>query len=145
MSKIYYTCGFIFNKKKDEVLLIRKNRPQWQAGMFNGIGGHTEAGETPLECMIRESKEETTIEDKNWQEIAILDSAGFQVNFFAIYNQDLNKIRPLTDELTYPIMIKDIYNPQYYFYNNIQRNLRVLIALAIDDSGIRIPIKLTEF
>ena len=141
-----YSCGLIFNPDKTEVLLIRKNRPSWQFGVFNGIGGKVEGEETALQCMIRESKEETTIIDENWREIAHLcgNDLSWCVTFFAIYNQDFKKINPLTDELLYPIMIKDIFNRQSYFYNSIIKNLRVIISLALDDSGIQLPINLWE-
>ncbi len=139
-----YSCGFIFNEKKNEVLLIRKNRPKWQCGMFNGIGGHAEGDETSYECMVRESKEETTIKDENWKYFANLKSRLSNVDFFSIFNQNFNEISPLTDELLYPIMIKEIFNRQYYFYNNIIPNLRVLIPLALDDSGLIIPVNFKE-
>jgi hypothetical protein len=36
-----YVAGVAFNgRKPDKVLLIRKARPTWQLGLFNGIGGH---------------------------------------------------------------------------------------------------------
>lgn len=49
--------GFVFRGK--EVVLILKNRPDWQAGRLNGVGGRVEAGESPKEAMVREFKEET--------------------------------------------------------------------------------------
>ena len=136
-----YSCGLIFNEDKTEILLVRKRRPSWQIGMFNGIGGKVDGYESALECMIRKSKEETTIIDENWREIAKLrgDDLSWCVVFFAIYNQDFKKISPLTDELLYPIMIKDIFNRQWYFYNSIIKNLRVIISLALD-SGIQLPV-----
>jgi 8-oxo-dGTP diphosphatase len=53
-----YVLGFVFDLKFEHVLLMLKNRPVWQAGKFNGIGGHVEPGESSLEAMIREAKEE---------------------------------------------------------------------------------------
>ena len=40
------------------VLLIKKEHPAWQSGKMNGIGGHVEEGESPLEAMRREATEE---------------------------------------------------------------------------------------
>jgi 8-oxo-dGTP diphosphatase len=140
----FYTAGGIFSKERNEILLIRKNRPDWQKGKFNFVGGKMEEGETPLQTMRREAFEETTIKDDDWKEIAVLEAKHFEVTFFAIYNQDIKKIKALTDEELYPMMIKDIYNPNYYFYNDIMKNLRVVISLALDDSGIKLPIILTE-
>lgn len=36
---IRYVCGFMFNNLKSSVVLIRKKRPEWQNGMFNGVSG----------------------------------------------------------------------------------------------------------
>lgn len=44
------------------VLLVLKERPSWQKGRLNLVGGHVEPGETPLEAAVRELKEETGIE-----------------------------------------------------------------------------------
>lgn len=54
-----YVLGFMFDHEEKHVLLIWKNRPKWQAGKLNGIGGKIEAGETPLQAMEREFTEET--------------------------------------------------------------------------------------
>jgi len=54
-----YVLGFMFNEEITEVALIRKNRPVWQAGHLNGIGGHVEPGEAPDIAMAREFLEET--------------------------------------------------------------------------------------
>ena len=43
-----------------EVLLIRKKRGLG-AGKINGPGGRIESGETPLECAIRETREELCV------------------------------------------------------------------------------------
>lgn len=41
------------------VLMVRKKRPKWQAGLWNGVGGVVEDGEKPLHAMTREFCEET--------------------------------------------------------------------------------------
>ena len=48
-------------KKAIEVLLLYRNKKKddFHAGKFIGVGGRLEPGETPLECIIRELKEET--------------------------------------------------------------------------------------
>lgn len=52
------TLCFVFNDK--DVLLIRKKRGVGQ-GLYNGPGGKLEDNESPEECAIRETKEETKI------------------------------------------------------------------------------------
>ncbi len=44
------------------VLLIEKNRPDWQKGRYNLPGGHIEKGETIHEAAVRELREETNLE-----------------------------------------------------------------------------------
>jgi len=57
-----YVCSFLFSPDRKRVLLIRKNRPAWQAGKLNGIGGKIEPGETPREAARREFREETGLD-----------------------------------------------------------------------------------
>lgn len=58
-----YVVGFLFNESLTKVLLIEKNRPAWQAGFYNGIGGKIEATDYSSDhAMIRELREETGIE-----------------------------------------------------------------------------------
>ena len=65
-NTIYYVVGFLFNPDMTEVVLIKKNRPDWQKGLLNGVGGKIESGEDPITAMIREFKEETGVEIYNW-------------------------------------------------------------------------------
>jgi len=77
-----YVNGFLF--EAEGVWLILKNRPKWQAGRLNGIGGHIEPGEDPLRAMIREFREETgvaTTQD-DWSHFATLRGEGFEVWFY---------------------------------------------------------------
>ena len=57
-----YTVGFLFNKTRTHVLLIHKTKPAWQVGKINGVGGKVEPGETSIQCIEREVKEETNID-----------------------------------------------------------------------------------
>jgi 8-oxo-dGTP pyrophosphatase MutT (NUDIX family) len=47
---------------QNNVLLILKDRPEWQKGKFNLPGGKMEEGETPIEAAVRELKEEAGLE-----------------------------------------------------------------------------------
>ena len=57
--KIRATLLFVV-REGDEVLLIRKKRGIG-AGKINGPGGKIDPGETPAECSLRETREETGI------------------------------------------------------------------------------------
>ena len=58
------TATLLFVVKNGQVLLIHKKRGLG-AGKINGPGGHIEAGETPRECAIRETREELLITPLN--------------------------------------------------------------------------------
>lgn len=65
-----YACGFLIDPETHRVALIRKNRPAWQAGRLNAVGGKVEPGETTLAAMRREFREETGVVVLDWQRIA---------------------------------------------------------------------------
>lgn len=43
----------------DQILVVEKNKPEWQAGRYNLVGGKIEAGESPEQAAIRELEEES--------------------------------------------------------------------------------------
>jgi len=78
-----YVVGFAIDEHQ-RVLLIRKKRPDYQAGKLNGVGGKIEWGETPTGAMRREFLEETTIQTwLLWQHLLSLRQFGDgDVHFF---------------------------------------------------------------
>lgn len=57
-----YTVCLVFDKDDTTLLLMCLKDRTTFAGKFNGIGGKLEPGETPIDCAIREVKEETGCE-----------------------------------------------------------------------------------
>lgn len=79
---VEYVVGFAIDGTQ-RVALIRKNRPEWQAGRLNGIGGHVEPGETAWAAMCREWCEETgQPTPANWQEFVVMDFPGARIHFY---------------------------------------------------------------
>lgn len=68
-----YVVGFLFGPREEQVALITKNKPQWQAGLLNGIGGKIEGGEYRENAMIREFQEETGVHVTGWRHFATLE------------------------------------------------------------------------
>lgn len=66
-----YVCGFLFffAASRPQIALIRKEKPEWQKGKLNGVGGKIEDGETPAHAMWREFAEETgvSIAEGRWK------------------------------------------------------------------------------
>lgn len=125
-----YVCGFAFNPGYSKVALIEKRRPDWQAGLWNGIGGHVEEGESPLEAMRREFAEEAGLYVPTWECFAeLLDatdpgSARWRVLFYCVAGQPLGELRTLTDERVHSWRVDDL------MHLDVVPNLRWLIPLA---------------
>lgn len=77
----HFTLGFIFNSDLSQVLLIHKDRPVWQKGQLNGLGGKIEAGEDPVTCIVREVAEEAclTTQPDEWLTIGSMQGPNFLV------------------------------------------------------------------
>ena len=60
-QNMLYTLSFLFTTDLKKVLLIEKKRPEWQKGFLNGIGGKVEGDENFVECIERETFEETNL------------------------------------------------------------------------------------
>ena len=117
-----YVAGFLF--ESDKVALVVKNRPKWQAGRMNGIGGHIEEGETPAEAMVREFVEETGYPDPiDWTPFAVLSGDNFAVHFFYAWG-DLSKVQTMTDEEIVTVPVENIN------HRNAIPNLQWLIPMA---------------
>lgn len=76
-----YVLGFRFDDELEKVVLIRKNRPDWQRGKLNGVGGKVEAGEDNESAMAREFLEETGASTSrfDWERFAFLGGTDFDV------------------------------------------------------------------
>ena len=59
MNKKGYVVCICPRYDEFKILLIEKNRPEWQAGRINFPGGSIEEGETPEQAAVRELKEES--------------------------------------------------------------------------------------
>lgn len=81
-TMIKYVCGFHFDKQLQNVVLIWKEKPAWQKGKLNGVGGKIEEAELPLNAMIREFKEETGLHVDNWGPLVNISGADWFVHFF---------------------------------------------------------------
>lgn len=85
--KNQYVNGFLFSSAGEVVTLILKNKPAWQRGRLNGLGGHIEENETPLAAMTREFREESDgYNIKNWEHFCTLEGEKFQMYCFRSFN-----------------------------------------------------------
>lgn len=121
-----YVLGFLFDPNETFVLLIRKNRPEWQAGWYNGIGGKVEKNETALDAMIREFREETSLEIYDWKhQLTLKREDVYQVDVFATHSDLISNAVSVTDEVVSKVDVNNL--PE-----NVLHNLRWMIPLCQD-------------
>jgi 8-oxo-dGTP diphosphatase len=130
-----YSLGFLFSYRLGTVILIEKTKPQWQKGLWNGVGGKIEEGETPIDCMRREFEEETGIYHHSWNQYLTLSWDKATVNVFWAISPELRTLdcnhitnaRTMTDEVVSPVSVAYIMANQVKCIDNLQ----YLIPLAI--------------
>lgn len=127
-----YVCGFAFHGEPGSaphVVLIRKIKPEWQAGKLNGVGGKIEPGETPEQAMAREFKEEAGVfsSSTDWAVFARCIFRGADVIFLRSFDETYVKSRTMTAET---IEHRDVFGIDEIPEGSIIPNLRWLIPLA---------------
>lgn len=122
-----YVCGFYFCD--DNVVLIRKNKPEWQAGKLNGVGGAVEPGESALDAMRREFREEASKHtcEAEWRFFAVLRTRDAEIFFFSAHGT-ASGISSGTDEAIYFVQVDTISH-----HPIVLPNLRWLIPLALNN------------
>lgn len=111
-----YAAGFMFDTRFERVALIRKARPAWQMGKLNGLGGKVEPGETTIETMVREFKEEGGVQTSqdDWGHFLRMSGQSmgggdYSCDFFATVG-DLDKLRLVEAEGVEIVWLHDV-NP----------------------------------
>ena len=117
-----YVVGFL--RSRDRILLIEKNKPDWQAGRLNGVGGHIEMGESPLTAMRREFKEEAGLDIQYWYKSAVMRGLNWIVHVFFAYGP-VHQATSITDEEVFVVSVN-------YLPNHVLPNLHWLIPLSFD-------------
>lgn len=100
-AKREWVVGFLFDTDAEWVMLIRKNRPEWQKGKLNGVGGKVEPGESIRQAMVREFQEEAAVRvGSDWEHFASLTWEEGVVHFFRAFAPlaILDSCRTVTDE-----------------------------------------------
>lgn len=140
-----YVVGIALDMNKvgrERVLLTVKERPKWQKGLLNGIGGHIEEGEEPIAAMTREFREEAGLatHTMDWSEFLCLSGQAlkgdgdkesgdeFKVYFFASKTINIHLASTRTDESV------DIWDVGYILKGRWMciDNIPWIILLAID-------------
>ncbi|UUO23579.1 NUDIX domain-containing protein [Colwellia sp. M166] len=126
-----YVTGFLFSQDTNQIVLIKKINPQWQRGLFNGIGGKVEANETSIDAMVRECAEETGVitQPVDWQYFAnVFRPNGYDVDLYFARTDLALSAKTMEAEEIHIMKVSAI--PK-----NIIPNLQWLIPLALDNQA----------
>jgi 8-oxo-dGTP diphosphatase len=127
---VRYVAGLLFSEDRSHVALIRKQRPEWQRGRLNGIGGHVEPGETDAAAMVREFQEETGA-TVAWTRFCTLRGRDWSVEWFkARYDAFLTD---KTDEHVAWFSVSDVTRGHV----DTIPNVRWLVMLAMDKDNVQ--------
>ena len=120
------TLAFVFNTSLNKVLLMRKQKPTFHTGLLNGLGGKLEKGESHLDCVVREIKEEAgiLIPKEQWLHVGNLKWDIWEVS---IWTTQLHTKSPTI----FPEEHIDWYSCQPV-PKDIVSNLSWLIPLSVD-------------
>jgi 8-oxo-dGTP diphosphatase len=135
-----YVAGLLFSVDRSKVALIKKDRPVWQKGRLNAIGGKIEPNETPLFAMRREFIEETGVDipEARWELAVKMKGLGWELHFYRAWGYpELCK----TQDTSEPINVFDVKDVKLMERPTIIGNLNWLISLCLDvDGGIDFPV-----
>jgi len=114
-----YVVGFMFDEHGGHIALVRKNRPDWQRGMLNGIGGKVEYGEIPVDAMKREFLEETGVDCDEWEYVGIYNFGPYEEMYiYKAFTEEIWKIQTVTDEHVF-VLQQPLDDHSYYMVPNL--------------------------
>lgn len=129
-----YVLGFAFDYKREHVVLIHKEKPEWQSGKLNGVGGKVEKEDSCIhDSMVREFFEETGVITRNddWTHYATMSfdndvmGGGAEIYVFRMRNNEIKACSTYEQEVVEIIPLSEVYS------RPLMQNLHILIPLAL--------------
>lgn len=125
-----YCLGFAFPRivlQEEEVILIQKEKPAFQKGKLNGVGGKVEDMEPSQDAMVREFFEETGVQTtrQEWRHVCTLFFEDAQVDVFAACDVRFWSCKTTTNERV------DCYKVSALWCEKRMSNLAWLVPMAL--------------
>lgn len=120
----------IHDRDEGNILLVRKEKPDWQKGFLNLVGGSVEPNELPEHAAVRELFEESGLKPfpENWQDdkITVVEMGRIigdeeTVHCFRIFVSD-TKLNPRPGEIE---LVK------WFTWNQVKEDSRLLPSLRV--------------
>ncbi len=125
-----YVVGFLIDVNWN-VVLIRKNKPEWQAGKLNGVGGKIEDTDADVHsAMEREFQEEAGVIFRDWNLLTKIvdESVGYELFVFRGFVEDVSKIpvKSMTTEII------EVHNIMALYDQDILPSAMWMIHMCMD-------------
>jgi 8-oxo-dGTP diphosphatase len=146
----------MFDESREHVLLIRKNKPKWQEGLYNGIGGkvqlrkdiNTNTGEIkqyediylPIydfrKDMSREFEEEVGIKtsSEEWEYCLEMYNEKFTVFVYRCFSDNVHDYRQMEEEVPCTFLLSQ------WTGRGCINNLSWIIPMLLDNE-LKFPLK----
>ncbi|MEO6305064.1 MAG: NUDIX domain-containing protein [Bacteroidia bacterium] len=138
--KKYYVCGFLFSEDYSRIVMIKKNKPEWQKNFLNGVGGKIELfDDSPELAQKREFLEEAGLEINDWKQFLKLEGESSVVYFF-YSTGNVDAIKSMEEEEVFA------YNTDYILNNFDQcvPNIKWILPLLLTNDKFTGEIKIGE-
>jgi len=126
-----YVLGLRYSEAMDQVVLIKKERPDWQRGKLNGISGKVQKNENVKQAIVREFKEEANVNIPHWKLMAQMHFSDAEVWVYVSYGS-LKGIKTVTDEEIHIIPVNLIERRPL---NEIDKTVKFLIPMGLYYDG----------
>jgi 8-oxo-dGTP diphosphatase len=123
--RFVYVLALLFSPDRRRIVLVRKTRPEWQAGRVNALGGKLSPGETCAAGARREVREEAGVDVDGWEEFLVWDDPVYRMHALRAFDDAALSARTAEDQEVLVAEVADL--PP-----NLIDNLRWLIPLALD-------------
>lgn len=122
-----HVLGFGFNERRTQVVLIKKNKPEFLAGLWTGLGGKIEEDDrTSRHAMSREFEEESGVyvPAGRWIDLAVfVGTHGHTVDCFYAFDNRVLRAESMEEEEVKVFNLSDL---------NTNGNAMWLIYMALD-------------
>ena len=136
MPHFTYVLALLFTPDRDQVVLMRKTRPAWQAGRVNALGGKLAAGESAAVAAEREVREEAGVDVAEWEEFLVWDDPVYRMHAVRAFDVAAMDAHTAEDQ---EVFLADVDA----LPRELIDNLRWLVPLALD-RDVAAPVRVTS-
>jgi 8-oxo-dGTP diphosphatase len=127
-----FVLALLFTPDGQQVALMRRTRPAWQAGRINALGGKLLESESALDAARREVREEAGVDVAEWVEMLRWEDAEYRMHVVRAMSVRAHDVRTMEDQ---EVFLADVAR----LPAEVIGNLRWLVPLALD-SDVEFPI-----